>query len=60
MNSETQIVQFIALAGFLILAVSAFSSFRMSWGKTAQMVLTWSAIFLVVFIVITLVMGDRV
>lgn len=57
MNTELQIVQVIALIGWLILAGSAFASYKMSWGKTARLALTWLAIFLGVFVVISLVRG---
>lgn len=43
--STYAIVSIIAMLGWLVLAVSAFASFRLSWGKTAQMALTWLAIF---------------
>jgi len=43
--SDIQIVQIISLVGFLILAISALASFRLSWAKALRTALIWSAIF---------------
>ena len=57
MNSETQLVQIVALVGWLILAGSALASYKLSWGKAAKMALTWAAIFVGVFVLFSLVRG---
>ena len=46
-----QLVSIIALAGWLILALSAYRSHRMSGPKTLTYVLVWASIFLVVAMV---------
>lgn len=38
-------MQLVLLTGWLILAASAFASYRMSWGQTIRMALLWAAIF---------------
>ncbi len=38
-------VSIIALLGWLVLAGSAFASYRLSWSKAAQIALLWLAIF---------------
>jgi len=43
--SDIQIVQIISLVGFLILAISALASFRLSWAKALRRALIWSVIF---------------
>jgi hypothetical protein len=43
--NEYEIVRIISLVGFLILAASAFASFKLSWSKTLRMVLIWGSIF---------------
>lgn len=43
--STYAIVSIIALLGWLILASSAFASFRLGWGKTVQLALVWLTIF---------------
>ena len=49
--SEGSIVSIVALLGWLILAGSALASFRMGWGKMAQLALVWLAIFAGLFVV---------
>ena len=51
MNDMTA-VSIIAMLGFLLVAGMSFASFRLSWGKTAQMALTWLAIFVGLFLVV--------
>ena len=48
-------VQIIALLGWLVLAGSAFASFRMSWRKGLSMALVWCALFGAVFLLFFLV-----
>ncbi|MEL6239371.1 MAG: hypothetical protein AAFQ90_12385 [Pseudomonadota bacterium] len=43
--NEAAILSLIMLLGWLALAGSAFASYRLSWGKTAQLALAWLAIF---------------
>lgn len=49
--SETLILALISMVGCLVLAVSGFASYRLNWGKTLQMALTWLAIFVGAFAV---------
>ena len=39
------------MLGWLILAGSALASFRMGWGKMAQLALVWLAIFVGLFVI---------
>lgn len=50
MNDITAI-SIIAMLGWLLVAGMSFASFRLSWGKTAQLALTWLAIFIGLFLV---------
>jgi hypothetical protein len=43
--NEGAIISLVSLVGFLVLAGSALASYRMSWGKFAQLSLVWLAIF---------------
>lgn len=43
--STYTIVSLVAMTGWLILMLSALASYRLGWGKTAQMALVWLAIF---------------
>ena len=43
--NEYAVISIIAMLGWLVLAGSALASYRLSWGKTAQLALTWVAIF---------------
>ncbi len=54
MNDTTAIISIVALLGWLVVAGSAFASYRLSWGKTAQLALTWVAIFAAAFLVVGL------
>jgi len=47
-------VSVIAMLGWLLIAGMSFASFRLSWGKTAQLALTWFAIFLGGFLIVRL------
>ncbi|MCK0099549.1 hypothetical protein MWU38_09150 [Qipengyuania sp. S6317L1] len=49
--SEGSIISIVALLGWLILAGSALASFRMGWGKMAQLALVWLAIFAGLFVI---------
>ena len=53
---ESSIVQIIALLACLILAGSAFASFRLQWKDGLRMALIWGAIFASVFLFISIVM----
>lgn len=44
----TELVSIVALAGWLILALSAYRSHRMSGRKTLTYILIWASIFLAV------------
>ena len=53
--SEIDTVQIIALTGWLVLCVSAFSARRLSWRKELSMALIWVAIFVGVALFISVV-----
>lgn len=55
--TEFQTVHIIYLIGWLILAASAFASFRLNWQKSVKMGLVWLAIFVGVFLFIQAVQG---
>lgn len=55
--STYAIVSIVAMLGWLFLVGSAFASFRLSWGKTIQMALTWLAIFVGATLLVGLVAG---
>lgn len=57
MIGETPLVQIVALVGWLVLAVGAFASYKLSWGKAARMALTWLGIFLGIYVLFSLVQG---
>ena len=56
--NEGMIISIVAMLGWLILAGSALASFRLGWGKMAQMALVWLAIFAGLFVVANL-LGAR-
>jgi len=47
---ETGWVSIVALLGWIVLAISAFASFRLSWSKALQLGLVWLAIFAGLFV----------
>ncbi len=53
MNDMTA-VSIIAMLGWLLIVGASFASFRLSWGKTAQLALTWIAIFVGLFLLVRL------
>lgn len=53
--NDYEVVRLVALLGWLILAVSAFASYKLSWGKAAKLALTWVAIFAGAFLLFDLV-----
>lgn len=44
-------ISIVAMLGWLVLAGSALASFRLGWGKIAQLALVWLAIFAGLFVV---------
>lgn len=48
--SELQIVQIVALLGWLVIVGSALASHRLSWSKGVRLALSWAAIFLGVYL----------
>jgi len=50
--SEGALISIVAMVGWLILAGSALASYRLSWGKTVKIALTWLAIFVGLFLVL--------
>ena len=55
--NEFGAVQLIALLAWLILAGSAFASFRLGWNESVRMALVWTGIFAAVALVFSMVMG---
>ena len=53
--NDVAIVSLISLLGWLVLAGSAFASYRLNWGKTVQLALMWLAIFLGLFLIVRLI-----
>ena len=53
--SDVAMVSIISLLGWLVLAGSAFASYRLNWGKTAQLALVWLAIFAGLFLFVRLI-----
>ncbi len=56
--NEGAVISLVAMLGWLILAGSAIASFRLGWGKLAQLALVWLAIFAGLFVVADL-LGAR-
>jgi hypothetical protein len=50
-------VQLVALLGWLILAGSAFASYRLGWKESVRMGLVWAGIFVAVALLFSMVMG---
>lgn len=50
-------IQLVALFGWLILAGSAFASYRLNWRESVRMALLWGGIFVTVALVFSLAMG---
>ena len=55
--NEYGAVQLVALLGWLVLAVSAFASYRLGWKESVRMALLWAGIFMAVALLFSLVMG---
>jgi len=55
--SEVGVVQIIALIAWLVLATSAFASFRLGWKENMRLALVWAGIFVSVALVFSLSMG---
>lgn len=53
--NEFSIVQIMSLVGFLILALSALASHRLDLGKAIRMGLIWSAIFVGIALLFSIV-----
>ena len=43
--NDMDVVSIISLLGWLVLVSMGFASFKLSWGKTAQLALVWLAVF---------------
>lgn len=50
-------VQIVALAGWLILAASAFASYRLNWSRTIRMALIWAGIFVAMGLLFSILGG---
>ncbi|MGB3167149.1 MAG: hypothetical protein WBA68_10285 [Alteraurantiacibacter sp.] len=55
MPGEVQLVSMIAMAGWLILALSAYRAHRVDASKTVRMALIWGAVFAGVALLFTLI-----
>ena len=55
--SELGSVQLIALFGWLVLAGSAFASYKLGWKESIRLGLIWAGIFVAVALVFSMVMG---
>lgn len=53
--SEHGWVQIVALVGWLVLAASAYASYRMNWSQTIRLALIWAGIFVAVGLVFSIV-----
>ncbi|WP_298333584.1 hypothetical protein [uncultured Erythrobacter sp.] len=49
--NDGMIISIVAMLGWLILAASALASFKLGWGKMAQLALVWLAIFVGLFVI---------
>ena len=56
--NEGSLISIVALVGWLILAGSAFASFKLGWSKILQLALVWLAIFAGLFVIADL-LGAR-
>ncbi|MGN6497115.1 MAG: hypothetical protein ACTHKM_10110 [Tsuneonella sp.] len=54
--SDSRWVSLVALGGWLILAASAFASYRLNWRESVRLALIWAGIFVAVALVFSLVM----
>ena len=52
---EFEIVQLIALIGWLILAASAFASFRLNWKTSLRNILIWAVIITGLTLLVTMI-----
>ncbi|MEL6416791.1 MAG: hypothetical protein AAFQ15_17830 [Pseudomonadota bacterium] len=52
--SDLSMISLIAMLGWLVLVVAGFASYRLSWGKTAQLAFVWLAIFVGLFLLVRL------
>jgi len=55
--TEHGFVNLVGLVAWLILAASAFASFRLGWRESIRLGLVWAGIFTPVFLVISMVMA---
>jgi hypothetical protein len=55
--SEFGVVHLVALVGWLILAGSAFASYRLDWKESVRLALTWAGIFTAAALAFSMVMG---
>lgn len=56
--NEGALISLVAMVGWLVLAGSAFASFKLGWSKMLQLALLWFAIFAGMFVLADL-MGAR-
>lgn len=55
--SDMALISIVSLLGWLILAGASLASYKLSWGKMAQMALVWAAIFAGGFFIASFFMG---
>ena len=55
--SEASIVQILALVAWLVLAASAYASYKLEWRTMVKQGLIWASLFAAVTLIITFTMG---
>ena len=53
--NQFEVVQMVALIGWLVLAISAFASFRLNWKTSLRHALIWAVIITALLLFITMV-----
>jgi len=51
--NQFEVIQIIALVGWLVLAVSAFASFRLNWKTSLRHALIWAVIITALMLLVT-------
>lgn len=54
--TQISVISIVALLGWLFLAGSALTSYKLGWNKMVQMALIWAAIFAGGFVIVRLFM----
>ena len=53
--NQFEVIQIIALVGWLVLAVSAFASFRLNWKTSLRHALIWAVIITALMLLVTMI-----